>query len=551
MGIGPHLLEPYGDARRQDQARGDRRAGRPAAGEVRRRHRDHADAARRGQDHHHGRARPGDAPHRQAGHHRDPPAVDGPDVRHQGRRRRRRLQPGRADGAAQPAPHRRLPRRHRGPQPALGDGRQPPAPGQRARPRPAQHHLAARARRQRPRAAQHRRRPRRARLDGVAAPDRLRHHRRLRGDGDPRARHVAAGDLRARLGRIVVGYTPRRRAGHRRGHRRRRRDGRDHARRDEAQPAADAGEHAGARARRPVRQHRPRQLVGRRRPDRHPRRRLPHHRGRVRRRHGRRAVLQHQVPRLGPRARRRRASSPRCGRSRRTPASTRSSPASRCPRSCSPRTPTRSHIGGANLRKQIENVRLHGVSPVVAINAFPDDHPSEHEAIREIAADDGRPGRGVHALRRRRRGRHRAGRGGRRGRATSRRDFQLPLPRRRAARARRSRRSRPRSTAPTASTTPRRPPRQLDTLRAQRLRQPAGLHRQDAPVDLVRRRAQGRADRLAAAGARGAGLGRRRVRLPDLRRHAHDAGPGRARRPPTRSTSTTTEMSWVSSNLSP
>jgi formate--tetrahydrofolate ligase len=43
------------------------------------------------------------------------------------------------------------------------------------------------------------------------------------------------------------------------------------------------------------------------------------------------------------------------------------------------------HAGAANLRKQIENIRLHGVSPVVAINAFPDDHPSEHAAIREIA----------------------------------------------------------------------------------------------------------------------------------------------------------------------
>jgi formate--tetrahydrofolate ligase len=41
--------------------------------------------------------------------------------------------------------------------------------------------------------------------------------------------------------------------------------------------------------------------------------------------------------------------------------------------------------GAPNLRKQIENVRLHGVSPVVAINAFPTDHPSEHAAIREVA----------------------------------------------------------------------------------------------------------------------------------------------------------------------
>jgi len=41
--------------------------------------------------------------------------------------------------------------------------------------------------------------------------------------------------------------------------------------------------------------------------------------------------------------------------------------------------------GADNLRKQIENIRIHGVSPVVAINAFPTDHDSEHEAIREIA----------------------------------------------------------------------------------------------------------------------------------------------------------------------
>ena len=51
--------------------------------------------------------------------------------------------------------------------------------------------------------------------------------------------------------------------------------------------------------------------------------------------------------------------------------------------------PDEVHIGGANLRKQIENIRLHGVSPVVAINAFPGDHPSEHAAIREIAEEMG------------------------------------------------------------------------------------------------------------------------------------------------------------------
>jgi formate--tetrahydrofolate ligase len=51
--------------------------------------------------------------------------------------------------------------------------------------------------------------------------------------------------------------------------------------------------------------------------------------------------------------------------------------------------PDEVHAGGANLRKQIENIRLHGVSPVVAINAFPGDHASEHAAIAEIAASVG------------------------------------------------------------------------------------------------------------------------------------------------------------------
>ncbi len=41
--------------------------------------------------------------------------------------------------------------------------------------------------------------------------------------------------------------------------------------------------------------------------------------------------------------------------------------------------------GAANLVKQIDNIRIHGVSPVVAVNAFPTDHPSEHAMIRQIA----------------------------------------------------------------------------------------------------------------------------------------------------------------------
>jgi formate--tetrahydrofolate ligase len=45
--------------------------------------------------------------------------------------------------------------------------------------------------------------------------------------------------------------------------------------------------------------------------------------------------------------------------------------------------------GAANLVKQIDNVKAHGVSPVVAINAFPTDHASEHEAIRRVAEGAG------------------------------------------------------------------------------------------------------------------------------------------------------------------
>ena len=46
-------------------------------------------------------------------------------------------------------------------------------------------------------------------------------------------------------------------------------------------------------------------------------------------------------------------------------------------------------IGAANLRKQLENIRAHGVEPVVAINAMPSDFPSERAAIAEVAASMG------------------------------------------------------------------------------------------------------------------------------------------------------------------
>ncbi|MAT04899.1 MAG: formate--tetrahydrofolate ligase [Acidimicrobiaceae bacterium] len=45
--------------------------------------------------------------------------------------------------------------------------------------------------------------------------------------------------------------------------------------------------------------------------------------------------------------------------------------------------------GATNLRKQIENVQAHGITPVVAINAFPNDHRSEHDVVRRVAESMG------------------------------------------------------------------------------------------------------------------------------------------------------------------
>jgi formate--tetrahydrofolate ligase len=47
--------------------------------------------------------------------------------------------------------------------------------------------------------------------------------------------------------------------------------------------------------------------------------------------------------------------------------------------------PDEVQAGAGNLRKHVENVRMHGVTPVIAINAMPEDFPSEHAAIRQVA----------------------------------------------------------------------------------------------------------------------------------------------------------------------
>src|SRR5699024_3392915 len=47
------------------------------------------------------------------------------------------------------------------------------------------------------------------------------------------------------------------------------------------------------------------------------------------------------------------------------------------------------HAGAANLRQNIANIRQHGVSPVVVVNAFPTDYRSEQQAVLDIAESEG------------------------------------------------------------------------------------------------------------------------------------------------------------------
>ncbi len=51
--------------------------------------------------------------------------------------------------------------------------------------------------------------------------------------------------------------------------------------------------------------------------------------------------------------------------------------------------PDEVHQGGDNLRKQLENMQVHGCTPVVAINVFPGDHDEDINAIKEIADEYG------------------------------------------------------------------------------------------------------------------------------------------------------------------
>ena len=178
-GICPALRPLQGE----DLARLYRLARRPARRQADPRHRHHAHACRRRQDHHHRRSWRCAEPYRQEGGRLRARAEPRPLLRREGRRRRRRLCPGRAHGGHQPPFHRRLPRHRRRQQSARGADRQSRLLGQQARHRHPPGHLAPRRRHERPGAARDRHRAWRRR-QRLPARSRLRHHRGERGHGD-------------------------------------------------------------------------------------------------------------------------------------------------------------------------------------------------------------------------------------------------------------------------------------------------------------------------------------------------------------------------------
>ena len=157
--------------------------------------------------------------------------------------------------------------------------------------------------------------------------------------------------------------------------------------------------------------------------------------------------------------------------------------------------PDEVHAGGDNLRKQLENMQIHGVTPVVAINVFPEDHDADIAAISEIAEEYGaRSAVTTHFADGGRVRNELAPRSPRPARRES--HFEVLYPTTHRSRTR-STLSPPRSMAPTMSSTRRRPTSSSPPTKTPGSA-PAGLHREDPSVDLVGPEAQGRADRLDA-----------------------------------------------------
>ena len=239
---------------------------------------------------------------RQEGLHLHPPAHDGPDLRHQGRRGRRRLRAGHPDGGLQPPPHGRHPRRLASPTTCW--------------PRPSTTTSTTATRSESDpfsitwqRVVDVNDRALRQVVIGLGG----------KANGYPRETGFdisVASEVMAILalttdleGPARAARTHRHRdhgqgaADHGRGPRGGGRDDGPAEGRAHAEPDADAGAHAGARPRGPVRQHRARQLDVIADQIALPLARLRGDRVGLRRRHRHGEVHEHQVPRVRPRAR--------------------------------------------------------------------------------------------------------------------------------------------------------------------------------------------------------------------------------------------------------
>ena len=383
--------------------------------------------------------------------------------------------------------------------------------------------------------------PRRA--DRRRAPaGRLRHHRRQRGDGDPVAVDLAARPARTprphrrRLHVRRAAASPQRTS-------RRRAPWRSAARRDQAEPAADAGEHAGARSTAGPfgniatgNSSVVADLLGIRTAD-----YLLTEAGFGSDMGAERFFdVKCRVSGLRPDA----AVLVVTVRALKTHSGRYHVVAGRpLPPEMLEETPEDVRAGAPNLRRHIEIVRRFGVPPVVAVNAFPDRprlrarrHPARSRsepgpgcAVTRHVADGGKGALELAAL---------VVEAARRARPTSATSTTSTC-----RSWTRSRRSPRRSTAPTASTWPPSVAKQLARFEV--------LGYGSFPVVIAKTHLsissdptlRGRPDRLADAGARGPGRRRRRLRLRDQRRDAHDARACRSTPPPSGSTSTTTATS--------
>ena len=180
--------------------------------------------------------------------------------------------------------------------------------------------------------------------------------------------------------------------------------------------------------------------------------------------------------------------------------------------------------GMANLARHVENVQKFGIVPVVSINRFCADTDAEIALVKSAVPEARRRGDHGRSLGRGRRGRRRRGARGGQGDRRRQEQAEAALSRRDAA-ARKDPHHRQGNLPRQGHLRRQVGARSAQVVRGHGLRQAAGLHRQD-PVQLLdQRRHQGRAHRSHDQCARGAALGRRRVRGGDLRRDHDHAGP--------------------------